>query len=170
MSSLPQEERRRRQIGSNDSAARRWDVTYFGGPSLPQPPAALQQVADRLPAPQYGGNQARSLFRQGALSPTSHGRYLAMIIKSTMPDNFQVKFPAHMLLDLLAGRMTEAQFRHRLDPGDKSGNLFKHWLDSGYTISGSEMAPRVMDEDDDHIIPHFSDDAAARPFVKIVPV
>jgi len=143
---------------------RRWDVTYFGGPSLPQPPAALQQVAGRLPVPHYEGYQARSLFRQGALLPTSHGRYLAMIIESTMPDNFQVKFPARMLLDLLAGRMTEEQFRHRVDPDDKSGNLFKRWLDSGYTISGSEMAPRDIDEDDDHIVLHFSDDAAARPF------
>jgi hypothetical protein len=32
------------------------------------------------------------------------------------------------------------------------------------TISGAEMAPRNVDEDDDHLILYFSDDPAARPF------
>jgi hypothetical protein len=41
-------------------------------------------------------------------------------------------------------------------------NLFKHWLDMGMTISGAEMAPRDIDEDDD--ILYFSEDPAAQPF------
>ena len=81
-----------------------------------------------------------------------------------MQGDFQVKFPARMLLDLLAGRITEEQFRRRFDQGGESGNVFKRWLDSGLTISGTTMAPRDIDEDDDHVILHFTDDAAARPF------
>ena len=34
----------------------------------------------------------------------------------------------------------------------------------GLTISGAEMLPRDTDEDDDHIVLHFTDDPAARPF------
>jgi hypothetical protein len=76
---------------------------------------------------------------------------------------FQVEFSARMLLDLLAGRMTPAMFEARMTRGGRGINLFKHWLDQGRTISGAEMAPREIDEDDDHLILHFSDDPAARP-------
>ena len=77
---------------------------------------------------------------------------------------FSVEFPARMLLDLLAGRMTEERFRRQLDPRDEGRNIFKTWLDKGFTISGAELAPRSVDEDDDHLILHFTDDPAARLF------
>lgn len=77
---------------------------------------------------------------------------------------FSVEFPARMLLDLLAGRMTEERFRKQLDPRDEGRNIFKTWLDLGFTISDAELEPRGVDEDDDHLILHFTDDPAARPF------
>ena len=41
-------------------------------------------------------------------------------------------------------------------------NLFENWLNQGFTLSRIEMAPRNVDEDDDHLVLHFSDDPAAR--------
>jgi len=150
--------------GLSDRKPRRWNVTFCGSPALPEPPDALQRIAEMLPEPHYEGYQARSLFRQGAFSPSGRGQYLGMTIKSTKGlDDLRVEFPARMLLDLLAGRMTEEQFRRQLDrPGSK--NIFEHWLSSGMTISRAEMAPRDIDEDDDHIVLYFSDDPAARAF------
>jgi len=117
-----------------------------------------------LPDPHYEGYQARSLFRQGAFLPNGRGQYLGMTIKSTKGlDDLRVEFPARMLLDLLAGRMTEEQFRRQLNRSG-STNIFEHWLNRGMTISRAEMAPRDIDEDDDHIVLYFSDDPAARAF------
>ncbi|WP_299192481.1 hypothetical protein [uncultured Erythrobacter sp.] len=144
---------------------RRWNVSFFGTSKLPDPPPALEEIASSLPAPHYEGYQARSLFRQGSFQPNSRGQYLGMTIKSTTgKDDLRIEFPARMLLDLLAGRMTEKQFRLLLEPNN-SRNIFEHWLSRGLTISGAEMAPRDLDEDDDHLILYFSDDPSARPFV-----
>lgn len=148
----------------SDRKPRRWNVTFCGSAALPYPPKALRQIAGMLPEPRYEGHQARSLFRQGAFSPNGRGQYLGMtIIGSKNPNEIRVEFPARMLLDLLAGRITEQQFRQRLyEPGSK--NVFEHWLNSGKTISHAEMAPRDIDKEDDHIVLYFSDDPAARQF------
>lgn len=144
---------------------RRWTVAFFGTPQLPEPPIALKTMAALLPEPHYEGYQARSLFRQSAFSPLRTGQYLGMTIRSIHGSGrFTVEFPARMLLDLLAGRMTEERFRKQLDPRDEGRNIFKTWLDQGLTISDAEMAPRSVDEDDDHLILHFTDDPAARSF------
>lgn len=144
---------------------RRWTVAFFGTPLMPDPPPALEMMAELLPDPHYEGYQARSLFRQGAFSPLKTGQYLGMTVRSNRgSDRFSVEFPARMLLDLLAGRITEERFRKQLDPRDEGRNIFKAWLDNGLTISAAELAPRSLDEDDDHLILHFTDDAAARPF------
>ena len=144
---------------------RRWTVAFFGTPELPAPPPALETLAAALPEPHHEGYQARSLFRQGAFSPSKTGQYFGMTIRSNHGSGrFSVEFPARMLLDLLAGRMTEERFRRQLDPRDEGRNVFKTWLDRGFTMSGAEMALRSVDEDDDHLILHFTEDPAARPF------
>lgn len=144
---------------------RRWTVGYFGSKAVPDPPATLERLAAALPEPHYEGYQARSLFRQGAFSPSSTGQYLGMTIRGHGGSNeFSVEFPARMLLDLLAGRLTEERFRRQLAGSPGTSNVFQTWLDMGLTISGATMAPRDTDEDDDHLILHFSDDPAARPF------
>lgn len=150
--------------GCSDRKPRRWTATYCGSSALPEAPQAMQRIAEMLPDPHYEGYQARSLFRQGAFSPNGRGQYLGMTIKSTKGlDDLRVEFPARMLLDLLAGRMTEEQFRRQLNRSG-STNIFEHWLSRGMTISRAEMAPRDIDEDDDHIVLYFSDDPAARAF------
>lgn len=152
-------------LGLQDRNPRRWTVAFFGTPQFPAPPPALETMAALLPEPHYEGYQARSLFRQGAFSPAKTGQYLGMTVRSNHGSGrFSVDFPARMLLDLLAGRLTEERFRKQLDPRDDGRNIFKTWLDLGFTISDAELAPRNVDEDDDHLILHFTEDPAARPF------
>lgn len=144
---------------------KRWSVTMLGTDALPQKPEAIDRIAAILPAPHYEGYQARSLFRQGAFSPNTHGQYLGMNVTTNRKDNLHsIRFPARLLVDLLAGRITEEWFQNYHTNGGRNANLFTHWLNMGMTLSGAEMAPRDVDEDDDHIILHFSDDPAARPF------
>lgn len=144
---------------------RRWSVSYFGTDTLPEPPEALERVAAILPAPHYEGYQARSLFRQGAFAPEGHGQYLGMNVTTNSKEKQNtIRFPARLLLDLLAGRITEEWFRNYHTSSGRDTNLFAHWLNMGMTLSGAEISPRELDEDDDHIILHFSDDPAARPF------
>lgn len=146
-------------------APERWSVSLFGTSAVPDVPEALDRIASVLPAPHYEGYQARSLFRQGSFSPDRHGQYLGMTLTTNGKENrHSIKFPARLLLDLLAGRITEEWFRNYHTRSGRDVNLFEHWLNMGMTLSNIEMAPRSLDEDDDHIILHFSDDAAARPF------
>ncbi|RSY81073.1 hypothetical protein DAH66_15385 [Sphingomonas koreensis] len=156
------------QFGDRDGLGlktRRWMVGFFGTAALPEPPEGLNRIAALLPDPHYEGYQARSLFRQGAFSPAGRGQYLGMTIRGNFRENrYSIELPARLLLDLLAGRLSEERFRRELGGANGKSNIFKTWLDKGLTISGAEMAGRDPDEDDDHLILHFSDDAAARPF------
>lgn len=154
-------------LGSDPSGrnSKRWSVGMFGTSALPEIPEALDLIAAMLPAPHYEGYQARSLFRQGAFSPDRHGQYLGMTVTTNGKDNrHSIRFPARLLVDLLAGRITEEWFQNYHTSGGRNANLFAHWLNMGMTLSDAEMVPRNVDEDDDHIILHFSDDPAARPF------
>lgn len=157
-----------RIIGDRDSfgrKARGWNISYFGSPALPNAPEALNRIAEILPTPHYEGYQARSLFKQGAFSPMGTGQYLDMGARVNMQKNeYSIKFPMRILLDLLAGRISEEWFRNYLWRRKEDVNLFELWLNMGMTIRNVEMAPRDLDEDDDHVIFHFSDDPAARPF------
>ena len=73
----------------------------------------------------------------------------------------QVRISARLLLDLLAGRIDEKQFRYF--SGQRDGrNDFKHWLDYGMTLTDVTMASRDENTDDDHLVLTFRDDAAAR--------
>ncbi len=122
--------------------------------------APLSRFFSHFPPPRLEGYQARSLFRQGRFSPAAHGWYLGRYM--TTGDQMSVTISARGLLDLLAGRITEAQFRSMVTEDSKSKNIFLHWLNLGYTISGIEMLPREVDQEDDRIRLYFSDDPAAR--------
>jgi hypothetical protein len=84
-----------------------------------------------------------------------------MTIEGTMKD-FKAKVPARAFLDFLAGRISVDQFRRFMGQRQGESNLFENWLNLGFTLSRIEMAPRNVDEDDDHLVLHFSDDPAAR--------
>jgi hypothetical protein len=124
--------------------------------------AGLERVADLMPAPRFEGYQARQLFRQGAYSPHGRGWYLGVSMGGRVKEEIRVSLPARALLDFLAGRITEAQFRRFIGQGEGDKNLFSTWLSQGLTFSAAEMAARSIDQDDDHLVLTFSDDPAAR--------
>jgi hypothetical protein len=157
--------------GSFSTSQRRlqWKADYFGSPSLPNRPHEIDDLLRKLPAPRYDGYNSRSLFKQGYFSPKMSGHHLTVGYLAGKGNDMSIKFSARMLLDLLASRMSESQFRSQLDGGSDQESLFKQWLDKGLTISGIEMAPRQIDNEDDYIILHFSDDPAARDLVVNLP-
>lgn len=74
----------------------------------------------------------------------------------------EIHFSARLLLEMLAGRISEERFRAILGMSAKDTNIFKRWLDGGRMISGAELVPGGVDEDDDHLVLRFRDDPAAR--------
>lgn len=140
-----------------------WSIHAFTEAGIPGLEEGLHRFASSLPRPRFEGYQARSLFRQGAYSPRAQGWYLAPNLKTRhgMSDS-EISISARLFVDFLAGRITEEQFRHFL--GDKPGQvgIVQRWLDQGMTISSVSLAPRSIDEDDDHLVLRFSDDPAAR--------
>lgn len=141
-----------------------WAVFAFAQEEIDGLLSGLDRLASQLPAPRFEGYQARSLFRQGAYDASAKGWYLGLRFKGGMSMNgkSEVSISARLLLDLLAGRISEQQFRYFLGEKPNEPSMFKNWLDRGITISDVTMKPRSLDEDDDHIVLHFSDDAAAR--------
>lgn len=79
-----------------------------------------------------------------------------------MREEIRISLPARSLLDFLAGRITEAQFRRFIGQADGDKNLFATWLSQALTFSAAETAVRSIDQDDDDLVLTFSDDAAAR--------
>lgn len=152
---------RRVSGGSFLAGELKWRVTLFSRGPAPALERGLAAVAGFLPRPRLEGYQARSLFQQGSFAKSARARYLDMTILPKKGGPMQVKFPSRLLLDLLAGRITETQFRARLD-GPDARNMFEHWLKQGLTISGASMAPRHLDAEDAHIVFEFTDDPAAR--------
>jgi len=153
------------------SSERKWVARGFYTEAGENACVALAKILEALPLPRFAGYQARSLFRQGCFSPKAMGWYLGISMESKLRDRNDpnsgrqesVRIPARMFLDLMAGRITEAQFRYFLGERNGEKNFLANWLNKGLTISGAELAPRNLDEEDDHIILHFSDDPIARP-------
>jgi hypothetical protein len=139
----------------------KWSATFFGRAGFNSPPDGLHRIVEALPRPRFEGYQARSLFRQGSFSPKRSGWYLGMSIEGTMKD-FKAKVPARAFLDFLAGRISVEQFRHFMGQRKGESNFFENWLNQGFTLCRVDMEPRNVDEDDDHLVLHFSDDPAAR--------
>ena len=149
--------RKRKLMGLSDLS---WKVATFCRPGLDFSADNLQKLVEVLPKPRFEGYQARSLFRQGSYSPDNRGWYRGMSIKSG-PDGFTYSVSARALLDLIAGRITPEQFH--LFTGHRAGekNFLQRYLESGKTLTKIEVSERELDQDDDYLILHFSDDPAA---------
>lgn len=76
-----------------------------------------------------------------------------------------ISISARALLDLLAGRITPAQFNHMVGVKETPTqmNLFKHRLDQGDVISSVRIEPGGIDEDDDRLIIELTRDPSAAP-------
>lgn len=138
-----------------------WAVTPISRPGLELPANSFERLRQILPSPRFEGYQVRSLFQQDAFSPKRRGFVSGLHITDFRNGTMNVKVSSRALLDLLAGRVSPAQFRSLIGD-DEPKNLFQHWLDSGMTISGATFEPRGLDRDDDFLVLTFSDDPGAR--------
>lgn len=144
------------------SSELRWRVSVFNRLGFSFDKSQLEHLVKRLPVPRFEGYQARSLFRQGMFHPSAPGWSAGFYIQTTNKGIMKVKLSSRALLDFLAGRITAERFKSNL--GDKNGreNLFKHWLDLGYTLKSVEIESGGVDIDDDWLVLTFCDDPAAR--------
>lgn len=139
-----------------------WRTSIFSRPGFSLEANTLDRFVTQLPKPRFEGYQTRSLFRQGAFKPTATGWYLATHFEWNRGDGMKAKISTRNLMDFLAGRKSEAQFRSAL--GERSGEIpfFKRYLDRGQTIQSVKFESGGIDNDDDFIVFTFCDDPAAQ--------
>ena len=140
-----------------------WRVTYFDKRNSVRADeyAGLQSLAKALPPPNYEGYQARSLYRQGSFNPQARGHYLGtiMYVEDMKKMKTEIKFPARLFQELIAGRVSLEQFRHF----SSAFELFESELKSGRTLCNARLEATGLDEDDDYLVFEFAPDAAALP-------
>jgi hypothetical protein len=141
---------------------KRWHASLFVRPDLTLSQSGVTELVSHLPPPRFEGYQARSLQQQALYRHDARGWYLGTCITSTRTA-MTIKVSARALLDLLAGRITPAQFQHFTGLEDKPNqrNIFAHRLDQGDILSGIEIEPGGIDEDDDWLVVRFKHDPAA---------
>lgn len=151
-----------RKNGLMGQSELKWSVSVFNRPGLQVDGAGLDRIVAALPAPRFEGYQVRSLFRQRVFAPSARGRYLGWHIEDGRNGKMKVKVSSRALLDLLAGRITVAQFRHVLGERDGEKGVVHHCLNNGMTLQGVEIESAGLDKDDDYLVLNFADDPAAR--------
>lgn len=155
---LPQ----KKQRGILKNITRSWKSLVFTNEEIPGLEDSIFNITKRLPLPRFTGSQARSLFRQGAFSHKARGWYLGTSMTS-IKDEITYRISSRVLLDFLAGRITETQLRYFMGERD-DGPSISRFLDRGFTVGEISFEKGGVDEDDDLILLHFSKDPAAHPF------
>lgn len=150
-------------LGGHGGDSLTWVVTPISRANLELPASTFERLRQILPSPRFESYQVRSLFQQGAFSPKHRGFASGLYITDFRNGTMSVKVSSRALLDLLAGRLSPAQFRSLIGDDD-SKNRFQHWLDAGKTISDATFEPGGLDRDDDFLVLTFSDDPGAREF------
>ncbi|ATN32988.1 hypothetical protein ACO34A_04130 [Rhizobium sp. ACO-34A] len=148
--------------GNLQNIIRSWKSIIFKNGDVPGLEDSISYITERLPLPRFTGSQARSLFRQGAFSHEAHGWYLGTSMTS-INDEITYRISSRVILDFLAGRITEKQLRYFIGERD-DGPSISRFLDRGFTVGDISFEKGGVDEDDDLILLHFSKDPAAHPF------
>jgi hypothetical protein len=146
-------------------SSRFWTATVFDRRE-PMPESEyknLAALANALPRPNLESNQARALHRQGAFHPQARGQYLGMHIESRR-SSMTVKISSRLVLELLAGRISQQQFHYFTFGNDK--NLFDIQLTRGLMIQSSRVEKAGLDEDDDYLVLDLEPDFAASALKK----
>lgn len=144
----------------------KWRVTLFerephGSRDAEYEP--LNRMVLGLPQPQLEAYQARSWHRQGLFDPQGKGIYLGTNISwKGGGTNVSISISSRMILELLAGRITQEQFQHFAFRG-QSENFFEQQLKSGLTIQTARLDKGGLDEDDDTLVFEFEPDWGAKP-------
>ncbi len=144
-----------------------WEVNVVAAPELMTRLdfSRIEALVEKLPRPRFEGYQARSIQEQGNFVPDALGWHLGTTATWRQiqgRDNVTLKISARALQEFLAGRLSREQFENQF--GDNGPNLFEQFLKQGYTLSASKLEPAGLDEDDDHIVFEFAQDAAASSF------
>ena len=143
---------------------KKWGVTVFGEENAKNIELlkSLNMLIKQLPKPNFDGFNARSLTRQGAMEPSARGWYLPTSM--TFKDNkLTYRMSLRAFQDFLARRISEDKFRNFIGDND-DGPSIGHFLKQGYTIKNVRFESGGIDQDDDHVILEFAEDAAASLF------
>jgi hypothetical protein len=145
-----------------------WTATVFDRrqPILEHEYSNLATLANVLPRPSREGNQARELHRQGLFHPQARGQYLGMRIESRS-SSMTIKVSSRLVLELLAGRISQQQFQDFTLGKDK--NIFDIQLTRGLTIQSAHVEKAGLDEDDDYLVFDLEHDFAASALRKPEP-
>lgn len=141
----------------------KWKVTLFERRPSAQQDAEyerLNRIALGMPQPQLEGYQARSWHRQGFFDPQGKGIYLGTTVTTKRGFNMSISISSRMVLELLAGRITQEQFQDYAFRGD---DLFERQLKAGCTIQSARLEKGGLDEDDDQLVFELKPDWGARP-------
>jgi hypothetical protein len=143
----------------------KWRVTLFERSPAAERAAEyerLNRVAAGLPAPQLEASQARSWHQQGMFDPQANGNYLGTCMTSKGGLGVSISISSRMILELLAGRITQEQFQYFAFGKDR--NLFDHQLKLGSTIQAARLEKAGIDEDDDKLVFELEPDWGANRF------
>lgn len=148
---------------SNHSNPRKWHAYVFDKRILEENYYdKVFDLAENWCNPHLDGYQARSWMQQGMLAPQARGQYLGTTILSG-GERLTAKISARALMELLAGRLSDKQFKDWIAGagGDKDKNLFELWLSQGRSISAVTFESMGPDRDDDYVIFEFERDPNA---------
>jgi hypothetical protein len=149
-------------------SSRQWTVSLYDRrkATLENEYRKLAALVEALPRPNLEGNQARDLHRQGIFHPQARGQYLGMRTE-LRGSSMSIKISSRLVLELLAGRISQQQFQDFIFGKDK--NIFDIQLARGLTIQSSRIEKAGLDDDDDYLVFDLEPDIAANPLKKPAP-
>lgn len=153
-----------RSIGALLGAGSRspqWRVSLYTRTTIPSKSdcALLNKMAAAIPRARLEGYQARSWHQQGMFDPQGQGIYLGCGM-TTKNHSVSIRISSRMVLELLAGRITQEQFKNFSFRNDR--NPFDHQFRSGMTIQASRLEKGGLDEDDDYLVFDMEPDFGAK--------
>jgi hypothetical protein len=145
-----------------------WKVSvYFRTTRTSADTELLHKMVGVIPRPRLEGYQARAWHQQGMFDPQGKGIYLGCEMTSK-GGVASIKISSRMVLELLAGRITQDQFQH-FAFGDHP-NLFDSELKHGLTLQEARLEKAGLDHDDDYLVfdlePDWSAKKLANPKLK----
>jgi hypothetical protein len=143
------------------SRSPQWRVSLFTRSARPSQAdcALVQKMVTELPRPRLEGYQARSWHQQGMFDPQGKGIYLGCMMTSKS-GSFSISISSRMVLELLAGRITQEQFQNFAF--GKNQNQFDHLFERGMTIQTARLEKGGLDEDDDYLVFEMEPDVGAQ--------
>lgn len=142
---------------------RQLTVARYGDSRAEQFDRKIEAIARTLPRPRFEGYQARANQLRNMYHPQASGWYLAPTISSWGGERVEVRISSRALLEALA----TGDFRgvaSKYASGGKDANFFLQELKRGRIIGACRVENGGVDEDDDHIVFEFKEDASASPF------